>query len=75
MSTIKGPKRQRNKQVVARYSRNVLGYKDKRSNKCPQVDVAKRITIIYDHLTHKKTIRMMIKDHDVNYSTIRHILA
>ena len=39
-----------------------------------QVTTSKRIEVIYAHLIHEKSVRQIIKDCHVNYSTVRHIL-
>ena len=57
------------------YGLKVLGYRAERTLKNTPVDKNKRINILYDHLQHKKSIRDLIRDHAINYSTLRHILA
>ena len=46
-----------------------------RSSKCQLIDKSKRIHILYDHLYHRKSLRELIRDHSINYSSLRHILA
>ena len=65
----------KNKEKEKRYNHNVLGYRFSRRNICPLLDTEKRIAIIYDHIIHRLNIKQLIKDYQVNYSTIRHILA
>ena len=38
------------------------------------IDMVKRVAIIYDHAIHKKPVKQIIQDHNLNYSTVRHIL-
>jgi len=71
--TIK--KDQRNKQMANNYSQKVLGYRTERSKQFKLIDSSKRMAILYDHVYHNKTVRDLIKEHETNYSTIRHILA
>lgn len=33
-----------------------------------------RIAIIFDHAVHRKIVKRIIRDHGINYSTLRHIL-
>ena len=53
---------------------SMLGYKKERQTNNVKVDQAARVAVIYDHSIHKKSVKQIIKDHGVNYSTVRHIL-
>ena len=68
-------KQEHKKLIYEKYSKNVLGYKLDRDGKSKLVCLKKRLNILYDHLIHHKSIRELIREHSVNYSTLRHILA
>ena len=59
---------------IEHYRQSVLGYRKARKSNLSMIDSAKRIAIIYDHAVHKKPVKQIIKDHLLNYSTVRHIL-
>ena len=59
---------------MASYNRRILGYRNKRneSRVCYTKEV--RLSILYDHFVHKKSVRDLIHDYGINYSSIKHIL-
>lgn len=56
------------------YRQAKLGYGNARPATAAKVDTAKRVAIIFDHSVHKKTVKQIIRDHAINYSTLRHVL-
>lgn len=52
----------------------MLGYRKERCTQFQKVNTALRIAIIFEHAVHAKPVKKIIKDHQVNYSTLRHIL-
>ena len=56
------------------YRTQFLGYKKQRGADFKKVDQDMRIAIIFDHAVHRKIVKRIIRDHGINYSTLRHIL-
>lgn len=56
------------------YRQSKLGYGTERNATATKVDTAKRVAIIFDHTVHRKTVKQIIRDHAINYSTLRHVL-
>ena len=61
-------------QYQKKYRTQVLGYRKERSTQFQKVDTALRIAVIFEHAVHRKPVKQIIRDHQVNYSTLRHIL-
>ena len=63
------------KKSRAQYNKGVLGYNRNKNQRYSFLSTEKRVSVLHDHIFHQKTIRELIKEHAVNYSTIRHILG
>ena len=74
-SSHKLPIADRKRKTTDDYSQNVLGYRAQRSERFKLVDSSKRMAILFDNMYHRKSVKDLIKEHHVNYSTVRHILA
>ena len=51
-----------------------MSHRRTKTAKLTLIDTTKRVAIIYDHLILKKSVKQIIDEYDVNYSTVRHIL-
>ena len=60
---------------MGEYNQTILGYKYQKNSNGSRMDSAKRISILYDYAVHKMNIRQLISKHQVNYSSMRHVLA